>query len=138
MIRKIPETSQTIFNKYPTIFPPQEIREDNSKSCLAYGIECGPGWYPLIEDALQALVKTGLQIEITQIKEKFGQLRLYYDLAAHQDSDVEKVQQIIRAAERKSVVTCEVCGEPGEHTGDGGWYVTLCDTHLKERQERLK
>ena len=69
-------------------------------------------------------------VEVDQIKEKFGTLRFYCHGG---DSATEGM---IRMAEQMSVVTCELCGNPGKHRG-GGWIQTLCDEHAKQREDEL-
>jgi hypothetical protein len=66
------------------------------------------------------------QVVVSQVKEKFGTLRFYY----HGGDKV--VDGMVRMAESMSAVTCEECGNSGERRG-GGWIITLCDTHAKER-----
>jgi hypothetical protein len=65
------------------------------------------------------------QVVATQIKEKFGTLRFYYD------GGDDYVDGIVRMAESMSSVTCETCGNPGTQTY-GGWIKTLCDKHREE------
>lgn len=64
--------------------------------------------------------KPPTQITFTQIKEKYGTLRVY-----HNGGD-EFCQGVIDMAESMSSVTCEDCGVPGK-VRDGGWIRTLCD-----------
>ena len=45
----------------------------------------------------------------------------------------ERVQEIINDAERRSMETCEVCGNAGETRKRQAWYSTLCDD-CAERQ----
>ncbi len=66
------------------------------------------------------------QVVATQVKEKFGALRFYYD------GGDEHISGMTRMAEAMSAVTCEQCGAPGRQRG-GGWIVTLCDAHAEER-----
>lgn len=65
----------------------------------------------------------------SQVKEKFGTLRLYVS------SWTDEMADVIREAEKKSEVTCEHCGQPGTLRTDG-WYFTFCDTCEKVRQEK--
>lgn len=61
-----------------------------------------------------------------QVKEKFGQLRLYMNYY------VKEIEELITEAEVKSGKTCEDCGTPGE-LREGGWLVTLCDNCNEKR-----
>lgn len=76
----------------------------------------GRGWWGLV----QPLVKlaNAKNLEIFQIKEKFGGLRFY----AARDEELEKA---IRAAEDDSLITCEECGARG-YLGGEGWVKTHC------------
>ena len=70
------------------------------------------------------------QIQFTQIKEKFGTLRMYtngYD---------DYIDGVVALAEMMSSVTCEVCGVPGRQTS-GGWVRTLCVRCAKQSGEKL-
>jgi hypothetical protein len=58
----------------------------------------------------------------TQIKEKFGALRIYATkVSIAQDA-------YISFAEEMSRYVCEVCGNPGK-IRTGGWIQTRCDEH---------
>lgn len=67
------------------------------------------------------------QVVVTQVKEKFGGLRFYYDGG---DSVIEGM---VRMAERMSAVTCEECGAPGIRR-PGNWVRALCETHAAKEQ----
>lgn len=70
-------------------------------------------------------------VYVAQIKEKFGELRFYYD------GGDEYVGGLVSMAETWASHTCEVCGSSGT-LRHGGWMRTLCDKHEAERQERNK
>lgn len=135
LIRDIPERSEKIFNRFPSLFPPYEVRRDASKSCLAWGIECGDGWLPIITDCLQAIVDTNIPVQISQIKEKFGTLRIYYSIDSLEINDHNTIQQIVAKAEERAAKTCEVSGEEGSLRRINGWLVTLSDAEYSKRIE---
>lgn len=62
------------------------------------------------------------QVVARQVKEKFGDLRFYYD------GGDEYVSGIVTMACTFSSTTCERCGKPGEKTR-GGWIRVLCEDH---------
>jgi hypothetical protein len=64
---------------------------------------------------------------LTQIKEKFGSLRFYYD------GGKEDINSYVHFAESMTCHTCEVCGSPGQRRNDG-WIKVLCDKHHKETE----
>lgn len=113
----------------------------------------GPvGWYQIVADALLAIVElarsTGTKIEVGQIKEKFGGLRLYtsihepssttFEVVAQTPSHVhfrggalkggvrERVHQIVDTAAARAAEVCARCGQPS--TRIKGFY-RLCDEH---------
>lgn len=104
--------------------------------------EMSPGWFSLVGDCLDAVAKTltdekfkNYKVTFVQIKEKFGGLRMYFDLySLQEDEDVpdfvyEAVREHVTHAEESARNTCEVCGQPGSLSNCGGWIQTLCSTH---------
>lgn len=81
----------------------------------------GEGWYPLIKQLIEDLIKLGWNKEVCQVKEKFGGLRFYIN-----DSSNEVHDRIMKA-EDESYTICEVTGKDGKLRTDIGWYTTLCD-----------
>lgn len=67
------------------------------------------------------------QVVATQIKEKFGTLRFYY-----QGGD-DYIRGLDSMAESMSARICEDCGKPGKRTS-GGWIRTLCEEHTQEKE----
>jgi len=65
------------------------------------------------------------QVVATQVKEKFGGLRFYYN------GGDEYIGGLIQMAELMSQQTCEVCGNHGK-IYTTGWHRTLCEKHAKE------
>jgi len=120
---------QTLMNKYLRIFRQKDLSMKETAMC--WRIECGSGWYDLIDTlcySLQRLTdKAGHpQVEFTQVKEKFGSLRIYTDGA----SDLQ--WGLISFAEDLSEKICEKCGKSGKLRNDG-WIQTLCDDCQKKR-----
>jgi hypothetical protein len=69
------------------------------------------------------------QVEVHQIKEKFGGLRFYYG------GGDEQIAGMVRMAEAWADTACEECGAIGKRRS-GSWIRTLCDIHEAEYQER--
>lgn len=91
------------------------ITREEAKLCV------GRGWHGLIDtlyDHLDRPVSHGIQI--TQVKEKFGGLRVY----SNQTND--DFEWLLSGLETLSLETCEICGKPGIPR-DGAWIKTLCD-----------
>ena len=101
-------------------------------------VSVGAGWIPVLEevcDKFQILMNAnpGFIIQILQIKEKFGGLRVYVRnfsvneqsqanidestgepaLAEKHEWLLHEVDGIITCAENECATRCEVCGEPG-------------------------
>lgn len=95
-----------------------------------YVYECHDGWNDLIDDTLDKIFSIDEHFTVEQIKEKFGQLRLYgtssYEHGSAQES---RIFHIIQDAEERSGRTCEICGLPGRLGSANRWFSTLCPTH---------
>ncbi|QGT82820.1 hypothetical protein [Pseudomonas coronafaciens] len=98
-------------------------------------IGCGDGWFMLLEklcDDIQAHIEEQQipQVEFSQIKEKFGELRVYYSRGD------QRVEELINGAEIASKITCENCGNIGEvQRTRYGWIKTLCADCLTKTNE---
>ena len=74
----ITENQKALIDKYPKLF--RQVGLPPTVSCMAWGIECGEGWYPIIDKLSAKLIEVyGDKIEYAQIKEKFGTMRVYID-----------------------------------------------------------
>lgn len=85
-------------------------------------------WTAFVDRVERPVPEPVEQVVATQVKEKFGTLRFYYN------GGDDVVSGIERMAESMSAVTCETCGAPGK-SRSGGWIQTLCDTHAEGREE---
>ena len=88
--------------------------------------EVDNGWFPLIKELIEDLIKLGWDKQVTQVKEKFGGLRFYIN------EGTDEIFKRISEAENKSYEICEVTGEPGTLRTDIGWYRTLCDVEYEK------
>jgi len=105
------------------------------------GFAIGKGWWPIVESLCENIhhhtewnnknfekgytqYKQVPQVEVAQIKEKFGGLRFYYD------GGDDVIHGMVQMAESWAAHTCEECGAPGERRS-GGWIKTMCDAHAK-------
>lgn len=130
------EFAKRMETKYP------EMYVGTDETCYGYGGFCvGAGWWPIVEslsDTIQHYLnwrnreeETVPQVQVRQIKEKFGGLRFYYD------GGDERINGMVRMAEEWAAHTCEVCGSPGTIRYEG-WHRTLCDTHEAEYKKQMK
>lgn len=88
-----------------------------------YAKQCvGAGWHSLVDEAYDLLEPH--EIPVTQVKEKFGQLRIYTGIMTKEVSD--ELDPKIWAIENRSMSVCECCGQPAEQRTKGGWVKTIC------------
>ena len=93
-----------------------------------WGFECHDGWLEIIEKTLKEIRqyiehKRYFDFKIIQIKEKFGELRIYTNYTD------DRIEKIIDEATAQSLKTCELCGTEGKLRNRNGWLKTLCDLH---------
>lgn len=86
----------------------------------------GDGWHELVRGFFQACEDAG--VAVTQVKEKFGGMRIYTDSAP------DYIFDLANKLEVQSYKTCEECGERGKPRS-GGWVKTLCEEHAEGRSE---
>ena len=112
----------------------QRIKElvgpDWMSDCIEVG--CGDGWFGLIEElvvelkALEEIFPEIRDLKILQIKEKFGELRFYYEIGTDTLEEERRlglrscVENLIKRATRLTSITCAICGDPGSDTGPYG------------------
>ena len=121
------EIEAELYKKYPALF---SSRLDRT-SPMIFGCEHGDGWANLIRAMCSSL--SGQEgVTFSQIKEKFGTLRVYRNGPGGDFAD-----GVIRMAEDMSRYVCEVCGNPGKTRGKG-WLSTLCDRCEKKSISNLE
>ncbi|MCZ8158291.1 MAG: hypothetical protein O9256_00100 [Rhizobiaceae bacterium] len=139
-----------IRERFSDLFNPSNADED-----WRYLITINQGWWPLLTDfceQLEGVLKHHGETRkwyVRQVKEKFGELRIYVRPAPYERPDVDgfmewvddidppeptpvaemigiiKEQVIGRAAH-----ICEECGERGEMRVVEGWYGVCCVTNI--------
>jgi len=117
------ELEAALVREFPEIF--RDYAKDPMDSCMAWGCEHSDGWYGIIKSMCSAISahiknsKVPIDFKFTQVKEKFGTLRVYTEGAD------DFIDGVVDMAEQMSSVTCEVTGNPGQMCRSGGWYRTL-------------
>jgi hypothetical protein len=119
------------------------------------GIYLPSGWRRLLANTLEQLDQaldstTAAQFRVLQIKDKFGELRVYWSLANAADDErtgvsvrgddqrgtqgapTQAIRRILSMARCRLATVCEVCGRPGEQTGQS-WISMLCRSCETER-----
>lgn len=113
-----------------------------------FGIEHGEGWMKISRKVLAEVEKYNADhlnensfIEVTQVKEKFGELEIYTHYNNVPSDVVEKFREMVGQARAEASVTCENCGTK-ENVGKiiSKWYLTICqdcaEKMVKKQLER--
>jgi hypothetical protein len=129
------ELELKLVEKYPKIL--RDYGGDKRDTCMHWGMECGPGWYDLLDNVMGKLQymsdKFGPQVIADQIKEKYGTLRFYFGVEGKCDKEFYDIaSDIVNSAERESAHVCEETGKYGVLHVRGGWYKTLCTEKAEE------
>lgn len=119
----------------PTMPPAMQAILDRMVDPAWYGIDCGAGWYDLLADLDRTLAALHPTYTITQVKQKYGQLRYYLDPVPEHIRDV--MREAIHAAEAQSLTVCEDCGASGE-LRHNPWIATLCITCIDRRLAEIE
>ena len=113
-----------LIKKYPTLF--NYLNNKGPIIPIQFGIECGDGWYMLLDTLMADIVnhlkynKDVQPVNISQIKEKYGGLRFYYD------GGNEYIRGAVSMAESLSYHICEKCGTTINVGQTKGWIYTIC------------
>lgn len=160
-----------IMSKYKNVYQEKDL--PMSLTCMCWGLSIDDGWLDIIEQLSEFLDKPSIrlcekfkmvdgsekdifisypQVRFTQVKEKFGILRIYYDcyfkeleeldemtIKLNQDvinklykMSMNYVDGAIGFAEYLSSITCEICGKRGDISKKDYWIKTLCEEHREE------
>lgn len=110
------------------------------------------GWSNLIYTLFSTIEKTeGLKVCITQIKQKFGSLRVYLDVVEipsylteckgntpfpllFDPKTASLLSTLVSSIEELSMITCEECGAFGTQQNVRGWVQTLCPLCLAKEE----
>jgi hypothetical protein len=113
-------------------WPSAPLDTFETEALARWGIEIHAGWRAIMERLLERLEgaiaaqphdkRDGFRI--AQIKEKFGRLTVYLACEA-----TPEMRAAIQEAEEASIVTCEVCGEPGRLGEGNAWWAARCPAH---------
>jgi hypothetical protein len=149
------ELEQQLVSKYPELF--KQYGGNPQETCLAFGIECGDGWYNIIDtlcDAIQSEVKWinrlwshfNYSCTAVQVKEKYGSLRFYYEFTyatglsnedfRHLTSSMDRIGGMTTLAEKISAITCENCGDKCERE-DAPFPRAICNACDQLRRDAI-
>jgi hypothetical protein len=120
----------------------EHVSREVAKNCV------GEGWASLIDEAydiIDAFNKKVHSIDVLQVKEKFGTLRIYVrnrvKVTEHSVTNMiepelfEDIWVRIHEIEIRSAKTCEGCGDSSTIRDVRGWYKSLCDACLIKNLE---
>jgi hypothetical protein len=86
-----------------------------------------PGWSDLANQMFKELITANWDKDLQQIKEKFGQLRVYLGSEA-----TDEHFKIVSKFEEMSATVCQACGNPGTLEKNNGWWSTFCVEHKQK------
>lgn len=102
-----------------------EARRESASTPRELALEVGPGWKKLAAKAVADIREVEPEATIAQVKEKFGELRIYLI------NGTEPAREIARATEEQAARTCMMCGKETPDVRNAansrGWWTTLCD-----------
>lgn len=115
-----PEMTEKLFEEYPDLF---------KKELLTHYFDCQDGWFLLLDELARQIrqysdhCSGSEKFEIVQVKQKMGPLRIYFR------GGNEVIRKLIKEAEDKSKLICELDGEPaaGLCVCAPHWYRYLCN-----------
>jgi len=127
------ELDEKLVKEFPNLY--RNRNGGMRTTCMYWGFEHGDGWFDIIYELSAKLEKLILEIPkedrewtcASQVKEKYGTLRFYMTM------ETDEMSTFISEAERKSEITCETCGKPGEIRGRG-WLMCICDECYKDNK----
>lgn len=126
-----PENSERLKAEFPELF-----------TRLNYGFDVSDTWFGIVHDLCHAFRLTlqatqaqhpekGFQFSVTRVKQKFGELRVYWRV----NGDVHKIMEpklapLVEAASSAAKRRCEFCdSEAVGRFSNGGFVVTACLRH---------
>lgn len=127
----LPDNERKIIEAFPDLF--RGVYWPVTTSTMAFGCEHRNGWFDLLWETCEKLQSAADRLEVdlylTQVKEKYGQLVIY--LSDYRD----EFEEIIEEAEERSASICEVCGDTETaELNSKGWISCLCNKCRGESQ----
>ena len=129
------EFEEKLIKDFPNLY--MDMYGDPGKTCMAWGVEIGPGWHDLVynlSSELDTIIQTfpkdlAKNYRFSQIKEKLGGLRV------HMTMTTPEMRALIHNAERDSYHICQRCGKPGKLI-KASWLYTSCKEHVKQQEHQ--
>lgn len=101
---------------------------------VTVSFECGVGWKDILERLFDVMAEqsrlSGSPVVVRQVKEKFGELRVYWTGEGLKEDARKAVRDAVEVATQESSAVCELCGKPGRQAvSKPGWWATRCPDH---------
>ena len=96
--------------------------KDLYKDCFPVG----EGWRPLVTNLVNDIIAINADVNIQQVKEKFGGLRFYIFTGDMKREESGEIRRLINQAENESFEICQLCGSKEDVKQYGGWIKTHC------------
>ena len=120
------ELDKKLCEEFPSIFKNRNGKI--TETCMAWGFDCGDGWYPLLRALCLNIQHTKQEVTADQVKEKYGGLRFYYS------GGDRYIDGLVSMAETMSEYTCESCGDTSTAKIRGThWLCCSCDKCWEEK-----
>ena len=124
------ELDDKLVKKYPKIF--KDRNADMKETAMCWGFDHDDGWFWLIDnlcESIQGYIDRNdvPQVVATQVKEKFGSLRFYYE------GGNDLIDGMVWLVEDMSYNICEICGSTKNVGVTSGWIKTVCKDCVKEK-----
>lgn len=115
-----PNLTNKLYESFPNLFFTNTA--DGVSIC---SVDVGDGWYRILTSLCHVMYKMDEDIQFVQIKEKFGNLRIYTNRSSNAD-------YLIDMSALLSSTTCEDCGNVGtkkipDDLPTSSWIQTLCE-----------
>lgn len=102
-------------------------------------LEFYKGWFPIVVglcvEVDRVLGEHRARFHWVQIKEKFGVMRLHFDLKGAPELR-GALQELVSQAGSESARCCMVCGEAGRLSRQSPWILTVCEVHEPDEVSR--
>ena len=106
---------EKLFTTFPNLYKQKCLTPE--ETCMCWGFCCDDGWYDLIYDLSKKISQIDPEVEVIQVKEKFGGLRFYVEKVSK--ASAEEIYNLITIAENKSLTICENCGSKEDVSNEG-------------------
>lgn len=134
--RRVMNKLNYIIEKYPVVFkkPDTIIYSELPDGWIGIVDELCNSLTPILEESYKQypLDDCDYGFVVEQIKEKFGGLRIYFQLASQDPDLYNKITKLVFECELKSKSICQISGKPGSLCKKNNWYYTLSEEYQKE------